>query len=163
MAALEVLLRHARRARRLIAVWAAAATLGLAALAMAPAAPALAGATAHGAMARAAALVGRPMPARVVRCAIAVTLRYPHPLDATGAVKCSNQVARITLVVRIFRGTRRVGSRAFTRTQVRSLRGTTSVACVSGSYRARADGKVRRKNGNILTGHAVTRQVTVHC
>jgi hypothetical protein len=163
MAAPGFLLGKARNARRLAAVAAAAVALSGASLAALPAAQAAAGTVAHGTAVRAHSPVGAT-PARVITCKIAVTLRFPHPLTATGRLRCSGQVRRITIDVQIFRNSRLVRSRAFTRSFVRSVAGTISAHCRSASYQAKVFGKVRLKSGRVLFGHARrTRQVRVSC
>lgn len=161
MAAPGFLLGQARNARRLAAVAAAAVALSGASLAALPAAQA-AGTGAHGMAVRAHSPVGAA-PARVITCKIAVILRFPHPLTATGRLRCSGQVRRITIDVQIFRNSRLVRSRAFTRSFVRSVAGTISARCRSASYQAKVFGKVRLKSGRVLFGHARTRQVRVSC
>ena len=161
MAAPGFLLGQARNARRLAGVAAGAVAHRGASLAALPTALA-AGTGAHGLVIRAHSPVGAT-PARVITCKIRVILRFPHPLTATGRLTCSGQVRRITIDVRIYRNSRLVRSRAFTRSFTRSVAGTISARCISASYQAKVFGKVRLKSGRVLFGHARTRQVRVSC
>jgi hypothetical protein len=161
MAAPGFLLGQARNARRFAAVAAAAVALSGASFAALPAAQA-AGSGARGMVVLAHSPMGAT-PARVITCKIGVVLRFPHPLTATGRVRCSGQVRRITIDVRIFRNSRLVRSRAFTRSFTRSVAGTISARCISATYQAKVFGKVRFKSGRVEFGHTRTRQVTVSC
>jgi len=162
MTAHGFLLRAARGARTFTAVSAAGAALSFAAMTAAPAAQAAAGPV-RPAATRLLPAPGHQAAPAVIRCRIAVVIRFPHPLDATGKLTCSGGVRRITMRVTIYRRTRPVRSQAFTHTSTRSLKRTIYTGCVSGRYHAAAVGKVRTKSGHVLSGGAKTRTVTVRC
>ncbi len=67
------------------------------------------------------------------------------------------------MLVRIIRFSRTVKSRVFTRTFTASISGSIAIRCVTATYRARVDARVRLRDGRVLTGTVVTRRVHVVC
>ena len=163
MAAPRLVSRPARIARRFTGVSAVATMLGASSLAVLPATYASAGTEPHGTVMRLAVPAGQRVQARVITCKILVTLRFPHPVSAIGAVKCSGRVRRIALKVLLVRNSFLIRHQVFTKSNVRTLKGVVSARCRRGTYQAKVNGAVRLRGGRILTGRAITRRIRVRC
>ena len=152
-------------ARRLIAL--AITTAALCAASFATVATAQAStATAARAMAVRAASPTAPQAivALRLRCSLRGVVRTPRPIRNTSTVRCSTTMPRITLTLSIYRDGKRVKAKTFTRSRTKFVKGSVTVRCAVGTYRARAFAKINTPKGfvpRVITIRAKTKLIRI--